>query len=152
MSNIQDFIKKVLIKYDEIVNENIDYINSDDVSINPTTNQIKINDKEFEYEELAVFEPKSKVWFWCWSIPVASPNDIVIAHGLLNYGIELQYMDEKEYIFFIKTLLINSRHYISNCFLLDILLAISSSLIKSKCKFIYPKRKKDGSTLYLLIK
>lgn len=150
MSNFQDFIKKILEKYDECVKENIDYINSS--SVIEILNKIKINGKEFKYEELAIFEPKSRVWFWCWSTPSTSPNDIVIARGLLEYGIELQYTDEKEYIFFIKTLLINSRHYISNSFLLEILLAISSSLIKSKCKFIYPKKRKDGSVLYLLIK
>ena len=150
MSNIQDFIKKVLEKYDENVKENIDYI--DNTSVLGKKNKIIINDVEFDCEQLAIFEPISKVWCWCWSIPSCTVKDIVIVRGLLDYGIELEYSDEKEYIFFIKTLLINSRHYISNHFLLDILLAISSSLIKSRCKFIYPMKKKDGSTLYLLIK
>lgn len=152
MSNIKDFFKKTLANYDENIKEYNDFINSKDISIIDASNTIKINGKEFNYENLGIFEPKSKVWLWSWSIPSYKSKDIQISRSLLEYGIEIEYTDTGELVFFLKTLLINSRHYIQNKFLLDLLLALSLSLIKSKCKFIYPRKRKDNSIDFLLIK
>jgi len=156
MSNISDFFKKKLENYDNNVKENMDYIKNiaSYSNINLKLNRIIINKTEFDYEYLGSFELKSKVWLWSWSMPSYESKDIEIARNLLMYGMEIQTddLDENGPMFFLKTLLINSRHYIKNSFSLDILLAISLSLIKSRCKFIYPYEIKNGSIIFLLIK
>tara|TARA_Y100000389_G_C17310358_1_gene437660 strand:+ start:382 stop:894 length:513 start_codon:yes stop_codon:yes gene_type:complete len=88
------------------------------------------------YDEIGYFYNKLKIWYWAW---VHLQRDSKIAKEILNYGLKIELKNEKisEIYYYIKNQLINSRTIIRHNLDLEILLAISTYLVKDKFDFIY---------------
>ena len=153
-------IDKALDYYD---NKNIEfnkYIQSNDmIVVDRDNNKININNKEFKYEVLGVFDNMSHVWMWGWMIPELMYNETNIVRELLNYGLKINPTNNKisNDRLYLKTQLVNSRFLLEDEFQLELHLAIASYLAKDNFNFIYNKRKylnKEKTkyiTLYYLI-
>lgn len=111
----------------------------------------------FNNEILGIFSHQTNVFLWSWSLPYLGINDTIISKELLNYGLKLEPVSNNVSHFFLKSLLVNARNYIENDFDLELILAISSYILKDKYNFIYPvntynKDKKIIITTYFLVK
>lgn len=116
----------------------------------------KTKKKEIEgsYDELGYFYNNLKIWFWAW---VHLYNDSKISKEILEYGLKIELKDlskSNDIFYFIKNQLINSRSRITHNLDLEILLAISTYLVKDKFDFIYKEKyiidkKKPEEYLYI---
>ncbi len=140
-------IDKALNYYD---NHNIEYekyINSENILLERDTNIIKfpdIDNKDFKYEFLGIFDNTTNIWMWAWLVPEFNYNETNIVRKLLNYGLKIsptpmnRLSNEQLYL---KTQMVNGRFLLYDEFQLDLHLAISSYLAKDNIKFIYYKKK-----------
>ena len=142
-NHIIDLIKKSLIHFD---NQNKKYNKFlKDCELNFETNQIinmktgkEMNDIQFTTEVLGVINYPSNVFIWSWSLPYLGMSQTKISKELLNYGLTLVPNSNTISHYYIKSLLINARNYIESDFDLDLILAISSYILKDKYSFIFP--------------
>jgi hypothetical protein len=143
-----DFIKKSLDHFDNQNLKNIKLINNE----NLLKDKIVFND-----QILGCYYYDTNTYMWGWLLPFLNLSETKISRELLNYGLSLDPISNNVNHFFLKSLLVNSRIYVNNDFELDLLLSISSYLLKNKIDFIYPKHFKDNNnkllfTSYFLIK
>lgn len=133
--------------YDKKNIEYNEYLHTENISIDREKQRIKfpdINDKDFKYEVLGIFDNTTHIWMWAWMVPEFMFNETEIVKKLLNYGLKINpsivspIPNDKLYL---KTQLVNSRFLLNDEFQLELHLAISSYLAKENFKFIYYKRK-----------
>jgi hypothetical protein len=122
---IINFLKK--IEYFKIINPN------------NLTPRIKFYDSnknlllDSGYENIGIYKQKNNIWEWGWSINSINNNQNFISRNILLYSFKLRSEIESE--FFLKSILLSSKHKIKNKLQLEILLALSSYL--SKFHFIF---------------
>jgi hypothetical protein len=87
----------------------------------------------YKFERLGIYDTKSQIWSWAWTIPYFKKNETNIIRKILHYGTELDNTS-----IFLKTELITSRFRITNNCQLDMHCAIASYL--SKKSLIYKFR------------
>ena len=102
------------------------------------------------YEILGFLDKKKNLWNWSWLIPSISNEFTKLTIYLHNYGIKLDNSDTNEH-YFIKPILSNSRLIIKNNIEQDLILAVSSYLLRDKIKFIYLFEEKNKITYYLIL-
>ncbi len=161
---LTNIIDKALLHYDLQSEKYKKYLNTDNITVDRNTNKIvftDIDDIEYKYEILGIFDNTSRIWMWAWMVPDYMFNETEIVRKLLNYGLKItpsivsRVTDDRLYL---KTQLVNSRFLLDDNFQLDLHLALSSYLAKDNFKFIYSKKKylsKDKKiyiTIYYLIK
>lgn len=86
----------------------------------------------YKFERLGIYDTKSNIWSWAWTIPYFKKNETNIIRKILHYGTELDHSS-----IFLKTELITSRFRITNNCQLDIHCAIASYLSKKPLIFKY---------------
>jgi hypothetical protein len=163
--SLSQTIKNALEKYDNINEKYISYINNPNFDLiisGENEDQIRFNFDntydDFEYEYLGYFDNQNYIWIWSWVFPRASMKETKISRELLEYGLKLEPESNTYDHFMIKSLLVNSRIQIEESIQLEINLAIYTSLLRDKIKFIFPvKRIIDDSnqnfiTNYYIIK
>lgn len=84
------------------------------------------------YENIGVYNNKSKTWAWAWAMPRFKKNTTTIARKIINYGMELDPESR-----FLKTELITSRFRITDYIQLDIHVSIASYLSKKPAVYEY---------------
>ena len=85
------------------------------------------------FENIGVFKQKNSIWQWGWSMNSINNNQNFISRNILSYSFKLKSDIPSE--FFLKSMLLDSKHKIKNKLQLEILLALSSYL--SKFHFIF---------------
>jgi hypothetical protein len=160
--NISDLIKNSLDYYD---NQNIKYnkylplnsilLNNEKTIINKKDNNISV---KINYEVLGVFDYNTKIFIWGWVLPYLNSNETKISRELLNYGLNINPSSSTPDHFYLKSLLVNSRINIDTDFDINLIIALSSYLLKNKFSFIFPDtitKKEDNDyflTTYYMIK
>jgi hypothetical protein len=151
--DIKNIINKSLLNYD-ITNEKYSKFINDDSKIK--NNKIVINNKDFKYEVLGIFDTQTNIWLWSWLIPSIKQEHINISRYLLDYGLNLTAESNMKEMMFLKTQLTNSRFILEDSIQLDIHLAICSYLLNENIKFIYPQKqilsKNHSIIVYYIIK
>jgi hypothetical protein len=159
VESLSQTIKLAIEKYDEIYKRYDKYIKNINVSIRDDV-KITFNDfeDEFDCEFLGYFDNQNLIWIYSWVFTNIELSRIKISKELLEYGLKLEPDTNTDEHFMIKSLLVNSRIQIEELIQLDINLALYTSLLRDKIKFIYPKilyldeSKKKFITFYYLIK
>ncbi len=145
--DLSTLINKAFNYYDTQNIQYNKYIKSDNINLDRDNNIIKFNDineNEFKYEFLGIFDNSTNIWMWAWLVPEFMYNETTIVRKLLNYGLKIsptnstRLDNEKIYL---KTQMVNGRFLLYDSFQLDLHLAISSYLAKDNFKFIYYKKK-----------
>lgn len=137
-TELNELIINSLNEYDETILKYENYI-TNEVNFNHKTYEIKlINNLEYNFELLGLFDNSNNIWIWGWAIYI--DNKITgIVKDLLIYGLKIEpELNSRVEFSFIKSLLVNSRILIENDIELNINLAIIFRLIKNKCLFIFP--------------
>ena len=140
------------IKYKNIINTN-------NIKINRDTTTIvfpDIDNKEWKYEILGIFDNTTNIWIWGWMVPDFLNNETNIVKKLLAYGLKINNNSSTEANIrfdklYLKTQLVNSRFLLQDEFQLELHLAISSYLAKDNFKFIYQKKKFLSNDKYITI-
>ena len=171
LSNLNNFIKNALdyydntnIKYFKYINyksnDNEDHIKNlrnsklEGINNNIIIFNINNNIKTSNFELLGIFDNINHIWIWSWVLPDIPKHFINIVINLLEYGLKINVTNNTQ-LFFIKTLLTNSRILIESYIELENNLAIILYLLKNKILFIYKDKKKDKNyniTFFYLIK
>lgn len=86
----------------------------------------------YKFERIGMYDKKSNIWSWAWTIPYFNKNETNIIRKILNYGVELNANS-----IFLKTELVTSRFRITNNAQLDLHCAIASYLAKKPLIFKY---------------
>jgi hypothetical protein len=162
MSNIilsEDFtflVKKSLLNFD-IQNEKYKkHIETTkyNVDINKTILTFE-NGKKFKFNIIGVFDSSNQIWMWGWMIPEYRINEIEYIKKLFDYGIKItpELLTTKLDFdkLYLKSLLVNSRFLIDDSIQIDIILSISSYLLKDNFDFVYPVKKKLNDENYIKI-
>ncbi len=144
--SLSQTIKNALEKYDNINEKYSSYINNPNVFLgSETPDQIRFNFDNtydnFEYENLGYFDNQNHIWIWSWVFPRVSMKETKISRELLEYGLKLEPESNTHDHFMIKSLLVNSRIQIEESTQLEINLAIYTSLLRDKIKFIFPHKR-----------
>jgi len=162
VESLSQTIKIAIEKYDDICEKNNKYIKNKNINILNDKNQIKfIFDnyyEDFNCELLGYFDNQNHIWIYSWVLTNIESFLTKTSKELLEYGLKLEPDTNTDEHFMIKSLLVNSRIQIEESIQLDINLALYTSLLKDKIKFIYPhlqyldESKKNFITFYYLIK
>ncbi len=162
ISSLNQFIKKALDYY---TNMKVKYkiFNSYKDKRDFVNNEIIFTDNDnknldYQFETLGYFDNTNHVWVWSWVMNDIKSEQINIARGLLNYGLNLEpgTISDEQHI--IKALLTNSRIQIEEDIQLETNIAIFTYLIKNRFSFLYQRKvylndsKKNYVTFYYLIK
>jgi len=83
---------------------------------------------ESGFENIGIYKQKNNIWQWGWSMNAINNNQNFISRNILSYSFKLKSDIPSE--FFLKSILLDSKHKIKNKLQLDILLALSSYLSK----------------------
>lgn len=113
-----------------------------------------INDekKYCDFEILGIYDYVNNIWIWGWVFPDMDPKYVTLSKYLLEYGLKIN-INNMPNLFFIKTLLTNSRILINSSIELEINMAIVLYLLKNKVLFIYKNKDKNTNIIaYYLIK
>jgi len=86
----------------------------------------------YKFERIGMYDKKSNIWSWAWTIPYFNKNETNIIRKILYYGVELNSNS-----IFLKTELVTSRFRITNNAQLDLHCAIASYLAKKPLIFKY---------------
>jgi len=86
----------------------------------------------YTFERIGLYDKKTNIWSWAWTIPYFNKNETNIIRKILYYGAELNSNS-----MFLKTELITSRFRITNNAQLDLHCAIASYLAKKPLIFKY---------------
>jgi hypothetical protein len=111
---------------------NVKYISLEMINNDLEHNKIIFYDKDLKelfksrFERLGIFESKSQIWSWAWTISYFKKNETNIIRKILFYGTDL----DSDKSSFLKSELITSRFRITNKVQLDIHCAIASYLSK----------------------
>jgi hypothetical protein len=161
VESLSQTIKLALEKYDNICVNYHDYIINNNVFIE-TKDKIIFNfdnrKETFDYELLGYFDNQNLIWIYSWVLPNIDLETTKISRELLEYGLKLEPDSNTDEHFMIKSLLLNSRIQIDEVIQLEINLALYTSLLRDKIKFIYPynisldELNKNFLTFYYLIK
>jgi hypothetical protein len=161
VESLSQTIKLALEKYDNICVNYHDYIINNNVFIE-TKDKIIFNfdnrKETFDYELLGYFDNQNLIWIYSWVLPNIDLETTKISRELLEYGLKLEPDSNTDEHFMIKSLLLNSRIQIDELIQLEINLALYTSLLRDKIKFIYPysvsldELNKNFLTFYYLIK
>jgi len=162
IESLSQTIKKALENYDNKNMKYFEYTNNNNFKIDEITDDITFyfegTSETFQYEILGYFDNQSHIWIWGWLLGDLESQFTQTARELLEYGLKLEPKSNTFDHFMIKALLVNSRIQIDESVQLDINLAIYSSLMREKIKFIFPRiRYIDESktkyvTFYYLVK
>lgn len=162
IESLSQTIKKSLENFDNQNLKYIDYIKNENFKIDEHTDDITFNfndySKTLQYEILGYFDNQSNIWIWGWLLGDLESQFTKASRELLEYGLKLEPKSNSYDHFMIKALLVNSRIHIEESIQLDINIAIYSSLMRNKIKFIFPRiRYLDESktkfvTFYYLVK
>jgi hypothetical protein len=162
VESLSQTIKIAIEKYDNICEKNNKYIKNRNISILNDKNQIKFifdnYTEDFDCELLGYFDNQNNIWIYSWVLTNIESSLTKTSKELLEYGLKLEPDTNTDEHFMIKSLLVNSRIQIEESIQLDINLALYTSLLKDKIKFIYPKisyideSHKNFITFYYLIK
>ena len=161
VESLSQTIKNSLEKYDSVCMKYEKYILNNQTTFQNDTKVIfDFNDTkiDFDCELLGYFDNQNFIWIYGWVLPNINPKTIKISRELLEYGLKLEPDSNTDEHYMIKSLLLNSRIKIEESIQLDINLALYTSLLRDKIKFIYPRRiylddfKKNFITQYYLIK
>lgn len=162
VESLSQMIKMALENYDLICKKYDKYITNKNIILFMENAQIKFKfddyDEDLNCECLGYFDNQNKIWIYSWLLTTFDLKSTKISRELLEYGLKLEPDSNTDEHFMIKSLLVNSRIQIEESLQLDINLAIYTSLLRDKIKFIYPKieyldeSKKNFITVYYLIK
>ena len=139
----EEFIKNSLIyynnqkyKYTEFKGNVFSKVYINEIVI---TNNSRTISNNFPYEILAIFNEETHIWTWSWANYNINSELTIIAKELLNYGLKIEHNNNNINMeqLFIKSLLVNSKILIKDDIELTINLAVISSLLKNKIKFIH---------------
>lgn len=160
-------IKKALEYYDSM-NQNFLKRHSDKGKKSAMNNLIQFGKETYEYEFLAIFDKNTNVWVWGYALPILSDELKQQIEGLHLYGLKQKTIPIQRVKssgnfdqlasnisilnLYIKTIFGNSRLYINNDLEIDILLAMSSYLLKERIKFIYKDEEDSSLITYYLVK
>lgn len=86
----------------------------------------------YKFERIGLYDMKSNIWSWAWTIPYFNKNETNIIRKILFYGTDLNPKS-----MFLKTELVTSRFRITNNAQLDMHCAIASYLAKKPLIFKY---------------
>ncbi len=86
----------------------------------------------YKFERIGLYDKKTNIWSWAWTVPYLNKNETNIIRKILYYGAELNSNS-----LFLKTELITSRFRITNNAQLDLHCAIASYLAKKPLIFKY---------------
>jgi hypothetical protein len=86
----------------------------------------------YKFERIGLYDTKSNIWSWAWTIPYFNKNETNTIRKILYYGAELNTKS-----MFLKTELVTSRFRITNNSQLDMHCAIASYLAKKQLIFKY---------------
>lgn len=160
MKIYNDFIKTIFDYYDNQTYNNTILFDHNKIKkktiMDITNNIINIYNNNNDllhtgnYEILGFLDKKKNLWNWSWLIPSISNEFTKLTIYLHNYGIKLDNSDTNEH-YFIKPILSNSRLIIKNNIEQDLILAVSSYLLRDKIKFIYLFEEKNKITYYLIL-
>lgn len=160
MKIYNDFIKTIFDYYDNQTYNNFILFDHNKIKkktiMDITNNIINIYNNNNDllhtgnYEILGFLDKKKNLWNWSWLIPSISNEFTKLTIYLHNYGIKLDNSDTNEH-YFIKPILSNSRLIIKNNIEQDLILAVSSYLLRDKIKFIYLFEEKNKITYYLIL-
>jgi len=126
-------IDKYKHKFKDIVYLSLDYKDND-----IEQNNIIFYDRNLrvlftsKFERLGMYDAKTGIWSWAWTIPKYKKNETNIIRKILNYGAELDPSS-----IYIKTELVTSRFRITNNAQLDLHCALASYLSKKPIIFKY---------------
>ena len=118
---------------------NVKYISLEMKSNDLEHNNIIFYDKDLNelfksrFERIGIYENKSQIWSWAWTISYFEKNETNIIRKILFYGTELNSAKSS----FLKSELITSRFRITNKTQLDIHCAIASYLSKKPYTYSY---------------
>ena len=162
VESLSQIIKMAIEKYDticlkyseHIINKNTQFGNNED------TIKFNFNDyvEEYDCELLGYFDNQNNIWIYSWVLTNRNLSSTKISRELLEYGLKLEPNSNTDEHYMIKSLLVNSRIQIEESLQLDINLALYTSLLRDKIKFIYPQiiyldeSNKNFVTFYYLIK
>ena len=152
VESLSQNIKMALEKYDTTCKIYEKYINNNNISIK---NDLEItfnfdnNSDEFNCEILGYFDNQNLIWIYSWVLSNVDLKKTKFSRELLDYGLKLEPDSNTDENFMIKSLLVNSRIQIQESIQLDINLAIYTSLLRDKIKFIYPRRTQLDETNYI---
>jgi hypothetical protein len=142
--DITEFIKQRLNYLDESNNKfkHLIKISSDNVIQNEVDQTIIFKDKDIEIYKgkittLGSFDLNTKIWLWAWVTPYFTSKQTKHSRDILEYGLKLEPDSNSLIHFYLKNHIISSRIYFDTDIALDVHLAIS--LYIAKTKFIYPK-------------
>jgi len=162
VESLSQTIKMAIEKYDTICFKYKDYINNKNIQFENNDDIIKfIFDnyyEDFNCELLGYLDNQNHIWIYSWVLNNRTLSHTKISRELLEYGLKLEPDSNTDEHFLIKSLLVNSRIQIDESLQLDINLAIYTSLLRDKIKFIYPEKRylddsnKNFVTYYYLIK
>jgi hypothetical protein len=142
--DITEFIKQRLNYLDESNNKfkHLIKISPENVDQYNDTQTIIFKEKDiFLYEgkstTLGTFDLNTKIWLWAWVSPYFTSKETKHSKDILEYGLKLEPDSNSIIHFYLKNHLVSSRIYFDTDIALDVHLAIS--LYITKTKFIYPK-------------
>jgi hypothetical protein len=146
--DITEFIKQRLNYLDESNNKfkHLIKISPENVNQYNDTQTIIFKEKDIEIYEgksttLGTFDLNTKIWLWAWVSPYFTSKETKHSKDILEYGLKLEPDSNSIIHFYLKNHLVSSRLYFDTDIALDVHLAIS--LYITKTKFIYPKYDKS---------
>jgi len=145
---ITEFIKQRLNYLDESNNKfkHLIKISPENVNQYNDTQTIIFKEKDIEIYEgksttLGTFDLNTKIWLWAWVSPYFTSKETKHSKDILEYGLKLEPDSNSIIHFYLKNHLVSSRLYFDTDIALDVHLAIS--LYITKTKFIYLKYDKS---------
>ncbi len=156
IESLSQTVKKAIEHYDNKKLMYEKYINTQNVKFDEFTNEITFitddeSTKTFNYEILGYFDNQTNIWIWGWLLSDLKMDLTRLCRELLDYGLKLEPSSNSYEHFMIKGLLVNSRIQIEEDVQLDVNIAIYTSLIRDKIKFIYRRKRyiDDTKTKYV---
>jgi len=85
-----------------------------------------------KFQTLGLYDPKTNVWIWAWSVASLKKHTVVLSRKLLNYALNID-SDEDAAHTFLKQQILTSRIIIGNKLQFDIHMAVSLYITKQAC-------------------
>lgn len=135
--------------------------------LSSSDNIAMIGENSFIYEVLGIFDIKTNVWIWGYAIPFTPDHLKKQSEELHIYSLKQQVTNLQQsfkveqynlnefekyslYKFYIKTIFGNSRLLINNMLELEIIIAMSTYLLKDRSTYIYNEEKNNIIYYYIL--
>jgi len=156
-NDVLEFIKERLDFFDASNKKYYHLIKSppENVSQNEKEQTILFKEKNIDVYQgkatiLGSFQLDTRIWVWAWVTPYFTLKQTKHSRDILNYGLNLEPDINSSIHFYLKNHFISSRIYFQTDIALDIHLALS--LYITKTKFMYSKLDKDLKTItYFLV-